>query len=595
MAFNNPFPNFIDIGYSDNDFNYNFILNNVEILATQTGIHTINFVQNNQYFTQTINYNIGDPFIFPKQWFLLQGIIIFEIVQPDLVKYQYTFDSIVFEQFRIQKVKEVPFFFGNQKLGGLASEYTLLQVLEAIGLIVPISGGATEATQLLVKANTDNLNIDLFNISNLLTTLNSIVATESTLTSVNNNTSNISNISAVLDVALSTRADIANQIIIEGKIDTSNSWLNANNNLLVDIKANQTNGTQIVNLITGYNLEVTQLLIKGVLDAIKLKTDNLDVALSTRNQQITQIEVRDNIGATNETVAPADTSTSGLNGLFKRLLQRITTLITNLGTPFQAGGSIGNTSFGAIQSGAWTVTANAGTNLNTSLLATESTQTTQNTRIGDLTETAPATDTASSGLNGRLQRIAQRLTSLIALLPSSLGIKTSAGSLSVTDSKEQTYSASITNLGVASTPTDIFTIIGSASKTVKVRKIVFTASKTANAIFDVLIIKRSTANTGGTSTTPTLVPHVSTNSAATAVVRAYTANPTLGTAIGTLKALKAWIIGGVTAAPHILEIDFKEQPITLIGVAELLSINLNSTGTTVAGNQMNISIEFTEE
>lgn len=41
--------------------------------------------------------------------------------------------------------------------------------------------------------------------------------------------------------------------------------------------------------------------------------------------------------------------------------------------------------------------------------------------IGGLTETAPATDTASSGLNGRLQRIAQRLTSLIALLPTSLG------------------------------------------------------------------------------------------------------------------------------------------------------------------------------
>jgi len=40
---------------------------------------------------------------------------------------------------------------------------------------------------------------------------------------------------------------------------------------------------------------------------------------------------------------------------------------------------------------------------------------------GAVNETAPATDTASSGLNGRLQRIAQRLTSLIALLPTSLG------------------------------------------------------------------------------------------------------------------------------------------------------------------------------
>lgn len=42
-------------------------------------------------------------------------------------------------------------------------------------------------------------------------------------------------------------------------------------------------------------------------------------------------------------------------------------------------------------------------------------------KTGILTETAPATDTASSGLNGRLQRIAQRLTSLVALLPTALG------------------------------------------------------------------------------------------------------------------------------------------------------------------------------
>lgn len=42
------------------------------------------------------------------------------------------------------------------------------------------------------------------------------------------------------------------------------------------------------------------------------------------------------------------------------------------------------------------------------------------TLTGALTETAPATDIASSGLNGRLQRIAQRITSLIALLPAAL-------------------------------------------------------------------------------------------------------------------------------------------------------------------------------
>lgn len=44
------------------------------------------------------------------------------------------------------------------------------------------------------------------------------------------------------------------------------------------------------------------------------------------------------------------------------------------------------------------------------------------TKAGSLTETAPATDTASSGLNGRLQRIAQRLTTLLSGgLPAALG------------------------------------------------------------------------------------------------------------------------------------------------------------------------------
>lgn len=53
-------------------------------------------------------------------------------------------------------------------------------------------------------------------------------------------------------------------------------------------------------------------------------------------------------------------------------------------------------------------------------LALDATLVTTNTEVGGVTETAPASDTASSGLNGRLQRIAQRLTSLIALLPAAL-------------------------------------------------------------------------------------------------------------------------------------------------------------------------------
>jgi hypothetical protein len=66
------------------------------------------------------------------------------------------------------------------------------------------------------------------------------------------------------------------------------------------------------------------------------------------------------------------------------------------------------------------------------------------TQIGAVGETAPASDTASSGLNGRLQRIAQRITSLIALLPVSLGQKAKAAAFPVTLSSDEDI---ITNIG----------------------------------------------------------------------------------------------------------------------------------------------------
>lgn len=61
---------------------------------------------------------------------------------------------------------------------------------------------------------------------------------------------------------------------------------------------------------------------------------------------------------------------------------------------------------------------------------------TDDVMIGSRTETAPASDTASSGLNGRLQRVAQNITSLISKLPSALGQTSAANSLGVTLSNE---------------------------------------------------------------------------------------------------------------------------------------------------------------
>lgn len=81
---------------------------------------------------------------------------------------------------------------------------------------------------------------------------------------------------------------------------------------------------------------------------------------------------------------------------------------------------------------------------NTTGLATQATLATRlsesdfDSKVGSLTETAPASDTASSGLNGRLQRIAQRITSLIALIPAAL---TAAGNFKVSLQESNTSQA----------------------------------------------------------------------------------------------------------------------------------------------------------
>ena len=99
-------------------------------------------------------------------------------------------------------------------------------------------------------------------------------------------------------------------------------------------------------------------------------------------------------GSLTETAPVTDTASSGINGRMQRVAQRLTSLIAIF--PTALGGTTSANSFPVVLSSDGPFT----------------------TQTGSITETAPASDTASSGLNGRLQRIAQRLTSLIAQLPS---------------------------------------------------------------------------------------------------------------------------------------------------------------------------------
>jgi hypothetical protein len=160
-----------------------------------------------------------------------------------------------------------------------------------------------------------------------------------------------------------------------------------------------------------------------------------------------------------------------------------------------------------------------------------------------------------------------------------------------------TYSAAVNGLALAATATDIFAITGSATKTIRIIKLAITGIQTTAGQVAVLLLKRSTANSGGTFTAPTMVSYDTLNATATAGVSAYTANPTtVGTLVGAVYAARLFIPGAATASDaqgiSLAFGDVAEQNMTLRGAAQSLALSLN--GVTVVGGSANISIDWTE-
>src|SRR5207245_6086953 len=101
----------------------------------------------------------------------------------------------------------------------------------------------------------------------------------------------------------------------------------------------------------------------------------------------------------------------------------------------------------------------------------------------------------------------------------------------------------------AASATDLVTIICSATRKILIIKVYVACTQTTAGTIDVQFVKRSTADTGGTSTTPALVPFDSGDPTATAVANAYTVNPTLGTITGVGWPYKLACLATGTATP----------------------------------------------
>jgi hypothetical protein len=160
-----------------------------------------------------------------------------------------------------------------------------------------------------------------------------------------------------------------------------------------------------------------------------------------------------------------------------------------------------------------------------------------------------------------------------------------------------TYSAAVYALAGYNGATDIVTITGSATKTIKIRKVRVGGITTGgNTQFNFRLIKRSTANSGGTSAAIPIVAHDSTDPAASATVLAYSANATLGTYVGDISSsvvtlLKVNAVG--TLINYLLYDDaMNDKSLTLRGINEVVAVNLNAVNT---ASNLNITIEWTEE
>jgi hypothetical protein len=168
------------------------------------------------------------------------------------------------------------------------------------------------------------------------------------------------------------------------------------------------------------------------------------------------------------------------------------------------------------------------------------------------------------------------------------------------------YSAAISEFALAATPSNIFNINGSATKTIRVTRIRVQLFETTQTSRLVKLIKLSTALTGGTAVPMTLVPHDSANATATATANNWTANSTGGgTVVGSIdeETIASNPVGAGTAAAvsHDGPLEYNHhwsdliaQPIVLRGTAQGLVINLAGAALD-AGRKASVYVEWVED
>jgi hypothetical protein len=145
---------------------------------------------------------------------------------------------------------------------------------------------------------------------------------------------------------------------------------------------------------------------------------------------------------------------------------------------------------------------------------------------------------------------------------------------------------------------DVVCLVGSATKTIRISRISVSGIKTTAQSAVVNLVRRTTASSGGTSTTAVNAKMDTTNAAPTAVLKGYTVVPTPGTGFFIRSASQGFGPGTGQPAPAMTwtfnpQEDLTQQ-FTLRGVLEQACVNYPNAFTT-DGPALDVDFTWTEQ
>lgn len=155
------------------------------------------------------------------------------------------------------------------------------------------------------------------------------------------------------------------------------------------------------------------------------------------------------------------------------------------------------------------------------------------------------------------------------------------------------------DIAPAATATDVLTLTGSASSVIRITRISVVGKASSAAVYDLYVVKRTAANSGGTKTNPTAVKADSSDAAQTATLSLYSANPSSLGAGQAFEANKMYLAAGTTPNATTLPTVYTfgnrgDKAPVLRGTSESLAINFNGQAVP-AGTELYIQIEWTED